>query len=643
VNQGVYVDLNASASTDNVGITQYRWTFTEDGFPWTLNGPEVRFQFNIPGVYIVTLEVTDAAGNSATDTITVTAVDIWPPVPRADTLHDIATNTTVEFNASDSTDNVGIISYRWTFQYDGEDVVLAGPMTSYYFHLPGEYLVSLTIVDAAGNDATLAITVSVNDAEPPVIVTELLVRAALEDTVLFDASSSHDNVGIASFNWTFEYDGQNISLASPTPEFTFDLGGIYEVLLEVSDTSGNVASVTVTVSIRDVNAPIADAGEDRTVGQGVFLPLDGSGSTDAGGIVSWEWVYEYDGMRETLEGEKPTIIFDIPGVYDVTLIVEDADGLTDADIVRITVLDTEPPIAYAGEDIVVAEGEEFTLDGFMSSDSVGIVSWTWTIRDQQDAVVSIETGIEVTITLGQGIYNVTLRVEDAAGHEDSDHLTVTVIGPDAPKAVAGPDATVEGGDEHAFDATETTSVNGIESFEWTFAYGGQDITLHGGKPSFTFIRTGTYLVNLTVMDSIGYTGTDVVTITVVDTTLPEALIKVGEQGEGEARVLDGSGSTDIVGITNWTWKVVFENEITYLYGDVVDLHRNDPGRYEITLTVRDTAGHEDLASVSFTITLEDDNQFSFLLVGIIAVIAAITVVVTFFALREVRTSREHKE
>jgi parallel beta-helix repeat protein len=73
VDEDTLVTFDGSASWDNVGIESYTWTFT-DVTPQTLSGENPAYNFTTSGTYIVTLTVEDAAGNTASDTVTLTVL-----------------------------------------------------------------------------------------------------------------------------------------------------------------------------------------------------------------------------------------------------------------------------------------------------------------------------------------------------------------------------------------------------------------------------------------------------------------------------------------------------------------------------------------------------------------------------------------
>jgi parallel beta-helix repeat protein len=79
VEQGTVVTLDGVGSEDNVGIIEYTWSFTYDGAPRSLTGMIVTWEFQIPGVYLVVLSLSDAAGLTDTDETTITVEDNTPP------------------------------------------------------------------------------------------------------------------------------------------------------------------------------------------------------------------------------------------------------------------------------------------------------------------------------------------------------------------------------------------------------------------------------------------------------------------------------------------------------------------------------------------------------------------------------------
>ncbi len=76
---GTAVAFDGTASSDDVAISSYEWEFTYNGSTTTLTGAEPTFTFWTPGVYDVTLTVTDGDGLTDEDHVTVTVYDTAIP------------------------------------------------------------------------------------------------------------------------------------------------------------------------------------------------------------------------------------------------------------------------------------------------------------------------------------------------------------------------------------------------------------------------------------------------------------------------------------------------------------------------------------------------------------------------------------
>jgi hypothetical protein len=104
------------------------------------------------------LTVWDYSGNSGTATRTVTVRDTQAPVPRGGGDRAVQEGQPLFFDASASTDNVGVTSYAWNF---GDGTTGNTATASHIYARPGVYNVTLTVTDAAGNAATVKFNVTV--------------------------------------------------------------------------------------------------------------------------------------------------------------------------------------------------------------------------------------------------------------------------------------------------------------------------------------------------------------------------------------------------------------------------------------------------------------------------------------------------
>ncbi|MHC4123806.1 MAG: PKD domain-containing protein, partial [Planctomycetota bacterium] len=117
--------------------------------------------------------------------------------------------------------------------------------------------------------------------------------------------------------------------------------------------------------IYGIQPPIANAGNDQTVGEGQEVTLDGTSSYDPedGSVSSYMWnkISGPEVDLSDIHDSRPTFIASsVTSDTDIvfSLIVGDSDGYTSSpDYTIVTVLNVDPPVADAGEDITAETGE----------------------------------------------------------------------------------------------------------------------------------------------------------------------------------------------------------------------------------------------------------------------------------------------
>ncbi|MCX5852405.1 MAG: PKD domain-containing protein, partial [Deltaproteobacteria bacterium] len=226
--------------------------------------------------------------------------------------------------------------------------------------------------------------------DPPVADAGFDQNADEGGEVTLDGSNSYDPNGeIVSYLWTQmggpEVELSDASAMSPTfiapsvSELTTDL----TFQLTVEDNDGLQDTDTCVVTEYNVNvAPIADAGPNQLVNEGVLVTLNGSNSSDPDGTVaSYQWT-QTGGPSVTLSNSAAVSpAFTAPSVgtggasLNFQLTVTDNGGVqalqdTDTCIVNVSNVN-QAPIANAGPNQAVDEGMLVTLNGSGSTDSDG--------------------------------------------------------------------------------------------------------------------------------------------------------------------------------------------------------------------------------------------------------------------------------
>ncbi|MCK4970653.1 MAG: PKD domain-containing protein, partial [Thermoplasmata archaeon] len=349
VDEDTDVILNGTGSSDDIGIVNYVWTFN-DGYLTTLYGARITYMFEDPGVFVVTLNVTDGAGNWDTDELTVTVRDVTPPIADAGPDQYVDQGTLVTFNGSGSEDNVAVVNFTWTLQAD-VPVILHSESPTYRFDTPGMYNVTLNVTDAAGNWATETMIVTVTDVTPPIAEAGPDLTVDEDTLVSFDGSLSSDNVGIVNWTWSF-VDSESITLWGVQPTHRFEAPRTFVVTLQVSDAEGNVAIDIVTIIVTDVNNPpviVSDVSESLDALEDEIFTLDLSAEDMDGDVLTWSDNTDLFNIDPATGAISFVPVQDDVGIHDITITVDDGNGGTDVLTFELEVIEVNDPPEIASD------------------------------------------------------------------------------------------------------------------------------------------------------------------------------------------------------------------------------------------------------------------------------------------------------
>lgn len=271
------------------------------------------------GDHNIILTVTDQAGNFSTSSTIITVKDVTPPVldmmAEYPTLHLVGTEP--------ATLTVDQVIHAAQDACDSQPEVLLSQTS---FKSPGKFPVDVIAEDKYGNMTEVPIIVTVIDNEAPnVIVKNITVELSKNGTASITAkdldNGTTDN-NTPSDKLIFELDRTT---------FTCTDVGEQSVTLTVKDESGNSATGTVVVTVKDSSAPTFDI-------LAPTLDLEGQSSVKLtqGQILSI--------LKDNCDS-APTVTFSqtdftAAGVYNIKITVADKYGNTAEKTTTVTVKDS---------------------------------------------------------------------------------------------------------------------------------------------------------------------------------------------------------------------------------------------------------------------------------------------------------------
>ena len=549
-NGNLVADGTAVAFSSDFGTLSGSATTTSGIVNLTLNGTSVRIaHFSISGISTVT----GVTSVSFVDT-TAPVITIHGSTPVSIQVH----NTYVDAGAS-STDAV-----------DGD--ISAGIIASSTVNTEalGTYTVTYTSTDSHENSTSSVRTVNVIDTTAPVIT------ILGSNPVQVEAGTTYTDAQ-ATANDNYNGDLTSDIVASSTVNTA--VIGDYSVTYTVVDTSGNGATSTRIVNVRDTIAPSLTLNGSSTITLEV-----GSTFTDPGATASDSFDTSVSSSSVEVTG---TVNTSVVGTYPLIYSVSDASGNTSTTSRIVNIIDTTAPVItiLGSNPVQVEAGTTYTDAQATSTDN-----YDGDITSKIVASSSVDTAII-------GDYSVVYMVVDTSGNGATSTRIVNVRDTIAPVLTLLGDnpMTVNVGTEFTDPGATTTD---------SFDTGVTNESIHE-TGSVDSSKIGSYILTYTVSDTSGNTSSSTRTVNVVDTTAPVITVL----GSNPVQVEAGTTYTDAQATSTDN----YDGEITSKIVASSTVNTAATGTYEVVYTVKDSSGNE--ASSTRTVTVADTLPPTLTLIG----------------------------
>jgi PKD repeat protein len=370
-------------TSTSTGATSFLWHFG-DGNTSTESDPIHNYATD--GVFEVVL----IAGNTCgADTITRPVTVIIPPLANfgANTITGCAPLSVTFTNTS--TPNA--TNFVWLFP-GGTPSTSTEANPTVVYDAAGVYDVSLTASNSAGSSVVTKLSyIGVNGLPSPLFTYQLGGLSAQFNNASFNATS---------YAWNF---GDGGSSTAVNPVHNYSTPGTYTVEMIATNDCGSRNYITEVVI--EGTAPIADfSGGEQLTGCAPFEVQ--FADLSVGQPTTWEWSFVLNGdVIDTAKTQNPLVVFNEPGVYDVSLTVTNTFGANTVTKLLYVTVNAAPTAAFAP---TVGINGQVTF----TNNSQNAQVYSWNFGDNSPA--SSEVNPTHTYT-ESGSYNVVLSAINECG------------------------------------------------------------------------------------------------------------------------------------------------------------------------------------------------------------------------------------
>lgn len=211
----------------------------------------------------------------------------------------------------------------------------------------------------------------------------------------------------------------------------------------------------------------------------------------------WNWDFGNGALSNV---QNPSVAYDKPGTYTVTLVVRNADGTNGITKTNFITIYPSPVASFSANLTTGCIPVNIRFTDRSTSPSGNITAWQW---DFGDGTTSTAQSPSHTYT-NTGFYNVTLTVTSSSGCKSSVTLARYIRIVSGVKADFTNNKLTTCQPPYNLTFANQSSGPGNMTFQWDLGNGASSTQ---SSPSTTYTATGTYNVTLTATSEFGCSGT----------------------------------------------------------------------------------------------------------------------------------------
>ncbi len=462
-----YVPVNFTDLTTGTA-TSWLWDFGDGGTSTDQNPIHI---YEDTGYFDVKLKV---CNGGCCDTIRFKKyIHITPPIAA----YDMAFDCSKPYERVFTDKSIGADEWNWSFG-DGTTSTQQSPVHTYAD--TGTYTVTLRVKNyITGCEHTKTTTLMVLFEKAAFTATDSVI--CRNSPVSFTATGNNASK-VSSYGWDFG-DGNIASGINATHQYI--LAGKYTVQLIVTDILGCKDTLAKPLYLQ-VDGPTANF-TPGTTGSCLMSAInftDQSVSDGTHAISKWIWNYG-DGIIDTLATGPFQHLYAGPGVYSVSLQVEDSKGCTDGILKTNVLIISKPEAVFSTTDTLSCPTKDIH---FINNSTGPALNYEWDFGDGNTSTATTP----VHSYAADGLYTITLRVTDQYGCKD------TLVYPDYIRIVS-PHAAFTMSDSLGtcppLFVSFTNNSQNFTAVTWDFGDGTSTLT---DNPSHFYNTPGTYFARLTI-------------------------------------------------------------------------------------------------------------------------------------------------